>query len=74
MAAPEFAPEPEVRPIIWAHPNQVMRDQVDLLIRHAEEHANWHSKEGGCSCGECGKFEWFRAQLLQMFKKPGGRR
>lgn len=51
-----------------------MRDQVDLLIRHAEEHANWHSKEGGCSCGECGKFEWFRAQLLQMFKKPGGRR
>ena len=50
------APEP-------ADESDVMREQLEYLIRHATE-------PGICSCSECQRFIRVRSLLLEIFSEP----
>jgi len=46
-----------------ADENDVMREQLEYLIRHATE-------PGICSCSECQRFIRVRSLLLEIFSEP----
>lgn len=75
MAAPRLATEPQVRPIIEAQEevefrapaqrcNEVALQQLGYLIEHVERYG------GFCGCKLCGRLDWIRALLLEIFKEP----
>ena len=48
---------------VEAEEAEILREQLDYLIGHVEEHPQ-------CGCSECQRYQWARAALLAVFTKP----
>jgi len=48
------------RPIIAAHPDDVMREQLEYLIEHAQG--------GPCGCHQCLRLQRARSVLFEIFR------
>ena len=46
-----------------ANENDIMLEQLEYLIDHAEEHVQ-------CGCSECGRYLRARSVLLEIFEEP----
>jgi hypothetical protein len=62
-----MAPQAEIQstPAVLdaAHDNEVMREQLEYLIEHAEDRIQ-------CGCPECQRYLRVRAILLEIFGEP----
>lgn len=64
-ATAQIGSVPRLKVIAAADPNDVMREQLEFLIEHAEA--------GDCGCAQCERYARARALLLQAFAETPAR-
>ena len=58
-----MAPLVALKTVPEADEAEILREQLDYLIDHVEEHPQ-------CGCSECQRYKWARAALLAIFTEP----